>query len=269
MFAHLSKRNRFRQFYRSTAGSFLIHAALVALVIWRGGDEMAGLLVGNDVPGPGFGTGPTSGPAGGGGGGAERIEYIDISPEAAAEVEEFVVPEPEIPEPEPEVPEPALPALETPAPAPSPAPPAAAAPQPTPGAGSGAGEGTGTGTGTGPGDGPGAGGGSGGGTGGGIGSGEGTGTGGGGGGDGTIRPPVPMSVILPPTPPASVRGRTVELRLAIDARGAVTRADIVTPTGDRNFDNRLRRTALDWRFQPARDPQNRPVAAQVPISFSF
>lgn len=97
----------------------------------------------------------------------------------------------------------------------------------------------------------------------------GTGTGGGGGGDGTIRPPVPMSVILPPTPPASVRGRTVELRLAIDARGTVTRADIVTPTGDRGFDNRLRRTALDWRFQPARDPDNRPVPAQVPISFSF
>ena len=261
MFAHLNKRNRLKQFYRSTAGSLLIHAALVALLVWKSGDDFAGFLVGNDVPGSGFGTGPTGGPAGGGGGGSEQIEYIDISPEAAAEVEPFVVPEPEIPEPEPELPEPEPPAAETPAPTPAPP----AAPQPMPGAGSGAGEGTGTG----PGTGPGAGGGSGGGTGGGIGSGVGTGTGGGGGGDGTIRPPVPMSVILPPTPPASVRGRTVELRLAIDARGTVTRADIVTPTGDRNFDNRLRRTALDWRFQPARDPDNRPVPAQVPISFSF
>jgi TonB family protein len=78
-----------------------------------------------------------------------------------------------------------------------------------------------------------------------------------------------MSVILPPTAPSSVRGHTVELRLTVDERGAVRQVDVMTPTGDRGFDNRLRRTAMDWRFQPARDRDNRAVPAQVPISFSF
>ena len=259
MFAHIGRAGRRRQFYRSTLGSLLVHAALIGLLVWRAGEDFAGLLVGNDVPGPGIGTGPTAGPAGGGGGG-ESVEYIEIAaPAPPPEIEPVVVPaEAEVlpPVTTPEVPE-----LSAPTPAPTePAPPAAQAP-----GGVGPGEGGGVGAGVG----PGALGGSGGGTGGGIGSAVGPGTGGGGGGEGSIRPPVPMSVILPPTPPPRVRGRTVELRLSVDARGAVRQVEIVTPTGDRAFDNRLRRTALDWRFQPARDPENRPVAAQVPISFSF
>lgn len=257
MFDHITRGpRRARQFYRSTAGSVLIHAGLIALLIWRAGDDLSALLTGNTIPGRGLGTGPTAGPAGGGGGG-ESIAYIDITPAPPVVEEEVVVePEPEevVPIEVPTLPEP----IAVPAPAPAePVPPVAAS-----GAGTGAGEGTGVGTG------PGAGGGSGGGTGGGIGSGQGTGTGGGGGGTG-IRPPVPMSVILPPTPPASVRGRTVELRLTIDVRGTVREVEVVTPTGDRNYDNRLRRTAMDWRFQPARDQDNRAVAAEVPISFSF
>jgi TonB family protein len=76
-------------------------------------------------------------------------------------------------------------------------------------------------------------------------------------------------VILPPTPPRSVRGRTVVLRLTVDTRGEVKGAEVTTSTGDRGFDNRLRKTATDWRFNPARDPSGRAVVAQVDISFSF
>jgi protein TonB len=78
-----------------------------------------------------------------------------------------------------------------------------------------------------------------------------------------------VSVILPPTPPPSARGKTVVLRLTVDARGQVRGVDVTTSTGDRGFDNRLKRTASDWRFNPARQPDGKPVAAQVDISFSF
>lgn len=258
MFDHITRApRRSRQFYRSTAGSVAIHAGLIALLIWRAGDDISALLTGNTVPGEGFGTGPTAGPAGGGGGG-ESVAYIDIAPTPPVIEEEEII-EPEVEEIVP----PEVPTLPEPLATPTPAPAESAPQPPASGAGTGAGEGTGVGTG------PGADGGSGGGTGGGIGSGQGTGTGGGGGGTGNIRPPVPLSVILPPTPPASVRGRTVELRLSIDVRGTVREVEVVTPTGDRNYDNRLRRTAMDWRFQPARDQDNRAVAAEVPISFSF
>lgn len=264
MFDHLrGGRGRARQFYRSTAGSVAIHAALIALIAWRGGEELAGFLVGNDVPNAGVGTGPGLGPAGGGGGGSsEYVEYVDLAPPVTdPTIEELVVPEEpeaELPEEEPEE------TAQAPEPAPAqPVPPVAAAP--APGGGAGVGEGQGAG----PGTGPGAGGGSGGGTGGGIGSGTGPGVGGGGGGDGTIRPPVPLSVLLPPPHPASVRGRTVELRLSIDVRGTVRQVEVVTSSGDRGYDNRLRRTAMEWRFQPARDPQNRAVVGIAPITFSF
>lgn len=264
MFDHLRRGSgRSRQFYRSTAGSVAIHAALIALLVWRGGGELAGLLVGNDVPDAGVGTGPGRGPAGGGGGGSsEYVEYVDLAPPVTdPTIEELVVPEVA----EEEVPE-ELPEETPPPPDPAPArpvPPVAAAPLP------GGGDGSGEGPGAGPGTGPGAGGGSGGGTGGGIGSGTGPGVGGGGGGDGTIRPPVPLSVLLPPSHPASVRGRTVELRLSVDVRGAVRQVEVVTSSGDRGYDNRLRRTAMEWRFQPARDEQNRAVVGIAPITFSF
>jgi TonB family protein len=55
----------------------------------------------------------------------------------------------------------------------------------------------------------------------------------------------------------------------VDARGEVKEAEVTTSTGDRGFDNRLRKTASDWRFNPARDPSGRAVVAQVDISFSF
>jgi TonB family protein len=76
-------------------------------------------------------------------------------------------------------------------------------------------------------------------------------------------------VILPPTPPRGVRGKTVVLRLTVDPQGVVKEAEVTTSTGDRGFDNRLRKTAMDWRFNPAREPSGRAVLAQVDISFSF
>jgi TonB family protein len=269
LFTHLSDRKRRRSYRGSTLGSLLIHAALIALLAWQGQERFAGALAGTDLPWPGYGTGPDQGPAGGGGGGgAELVEYLEIGPVVTDEVETLVLEEPE-PEPEvlPELP-PEVPEEVLPAPPLAIGPPAApAVPEvATGGGGTGAGEGAGVG----PGSGPGEGGGTGGGTGGGIGSGVGPGTGGGASGEGSIRPPVPLSVLLPPTPsPPSARGRSVELRLSVDARGAVRSVQIVNSTGDRGYDQRLQRVAMDWRFQPARDQNNEPVAAQVPIVFGF
>jgi periplasmic protein TonB len=271
LFNHLSGRKSRRNYRGSTLGSVLIHVALIGLLAWQGQDRFAGALVGTDLPWPGYGTGPDQGPAGGGGGGGgELVEYIEIAPVPTDEVETLVLEEPE-PEPEVAAEElpPEIPEVLPPLPPPLAIGPPAAPPVPEVGSG-GTGIGAGEGEGAGPGSGPGEGGGTGGGTGGGIGSGVGPGTGGGGGGEGSIRPPVPLSVILPPTPaPASVRGRSVELRLSVDARGAVRSVQIVNPTGDRGYDQRLQRVAMDWRFQPARDQNNQPVAAQYPIVFSF
>lgn len=254
-----------RQWQRGAAGSLVAHALLIALLFWTG-KGLSPLLVGSGER-EGVGTGPGRGAAGGGGGGSQEvIRFIDVTPPAAT-------PAPE-PVPVPVVPDPEIPPVELPRPEPAVTPPAqepavsAAAPSAPIAGGGVVGQGTGIGPGIGPGQGPGALGGSGGGTGGGIGSGVGPGTGGGAGNSG-IRPPTPVSVILPPTPPRAVRGKTVVLRLTVDALGVVKGAEVTTSTGDRGFDNRLRRTAMDWRFNPAREPTGRTVAAQVDITFGF
>jgi TonB family protein len=81
---------------------------------------------------------------------------------------------------------------------------------------------------------------------------------------------VPDFLLLPPTPtPGAVRGKTVVVRLAIDASGLVRDVELLQTSGDRSFDQALRRTALGWRFRPALDPSNRPVAVTYDITFNF
>jgi TonB family protein len=55
----------------------------------------------------------------------------------------------------------------------------------------------------------------------------------------------------------------------VDPQGTVREVEVATSTGDRGFDGRLRKTAMDWRFNPAREPTGRAVAAQVDITFGF
>ena len=40
-------------------------------------------------------------------------------------------------------------------------------------------------------------------------------------------------------------------------------------SGDRGFDQALRRTAMGWHFRPARDAANRAVAVTYDVSFDF
>ena len=127
------------------------------------------------------------------------------------------------------------------------------------------GQGTGSGPGRGPGTGPGSGGGSGGGEGGGIGSGGGPGI-----GRGRVLSPQPDFMLLPPMPtPGGVRGKTVVVRLAIDMAGGVNEVELIPSTGDRGYDQALRRTAMGWHFRPARDAANRAVAVTYDVSFVF
>ncbi|HEV2148875.1 MAG TPA: hypothetical protein VGR37_15830 [Longimicrobiaceae bacterium] len=281
LFKHLTDRRNpesRKQALRSIALSAVVHAGLVALALLGGGRVGYALL--DDLGTPtGVSDGPSGGGGGGGGGGGERVTYIDIAPAPAPAADEvtLTVPEPE-PVPPPPEPEP-QPVVPPPVPTPRPAVQAPAAPSTAPatggqegagsasageGAGAGGGTGTGTGEGTGSGTGPGSGGGSGGGTGGGIGSGVGTGT-----GAGRIQAPVPEFVLLPPSnAPRSVRGDSLLVRLSIDASGKVRDVDFRS-TGDRGYDQKLRRTALEWRFRPARDASNKPVAVEYVYALQF
>jgi TonB family protein len=55
--------------------------------------------------------------------------------------------------------------------------------------------------------------------------------------------------------------RDVTLRLSINERGDVIDVEILTPTGNRGYDEQLKRTARDWKFNPAREiATNRAVA---------
>lgn len=92
----------------------------------------------------------------------------------------------------------------------------------------------------------------------GAGVGDGRGQGAGGDGDaGTSRvtPPTPRGLILPPSDrPSRVRGKEVVVYVFVTDRGRVL-ADstrLAPPTGDSKFDERLRRQASEWVFNPAR-----------------
>ncbi|MDB4949212.1 MAG: TonB protein C-terminal [Gemmatimonadetes bacterium] len=256
-----SRRDRRAADVRSTTVAVAAHVGLIAalLLLGRAGTE-AFQKVGM---GPGVVL-ANGGGGGGGGGGAEAVTYVNLPP-APPPAPQPTKPE-EVPVPTP-VPPPPPPVVTPPANTP-PAPPAASTPAPQTTIGAGAGQGTGTGPGEGPGQGPGSGGGSGGGTGGGVGTGTGTGTGPGTGGGG-IRPPSPRFMLLAPMRPRGVAPRDVVLRLFVDDRGKVQKAELVSGTGNRGYDGDLLRRAKEYEFEPARDPSGRPVAAQFEVTLSI
>jgi protein TonB len=255
---------------RGFSASILLHAVLIVLLLWMAhASELA------RAEGWGVGDGIGEGLAGGGGGGGadEVIElvYLEPAPAAGPEAPAIEEEEPAVAAPEPPLVEPPpIEPLPEPDPLPLPEPKLLGmeVPPPTPSMGSlsgvGSSTGGGIGSGVGPGVGPGSGGGSGGGEGGGIGSGVGPGT-----GRGRVLAPTPEVVLVPPPAPGNVRGKEIVVRLEIDERGVVRGVELVPPTGNKSYDDALRRVALGWRFRPARDAANRPVAVTWDVKFSF
>ncbi len=212
-------------------GAVLVH--LLIVLLFRGSVVMP--------QDPSSAAGPNAGdllPSAAGGTGLTMVELrVEQPPE---EVVEEVVPIPErivvaeVPRPTP-----------TPAPAPTVTPPSR---EGTGGAGSGGDSGTTEGTGREDGAGRG---------------------GGGSGGEGNagIVAPVPRGMIIPPADrPRSVRGQEVTVWVFVNDRGRVasdsTRLD--PPTPDARYNDRLRRSAAEWVFEPARQ-DGRAVGAWYPF----
>lgn len=258
MFEHVDgirKKDR-RGTLPAAGAAAVLHVCLIALLIWGVRSQVL-LAVEPAGTGPNLEF-PEGGGGGGGGSDGEMVSYVEVAPPPTPTPEPTVetVPEEDVlipPEPTP-VPEPQKQeAPETDVPPVPPAPTAAGSR-----GGTGGGEGPGTGPGQGPGTGPGSGGGSGGGDGGGIGAGQGPGTGGG----SRIRPPATDVLFIPPDKPRGVASQEITIRLTVDVRGRVRDARLTNSTGNRGYDERVRRWALSLVFRPAVDTQtNRPVEA--------
>ena len=242
---------------RSTAIAFLLHALVIAGLVWLSMRTNA-FTPGDQGVGTGIGAGIAGG--GGGGGAAEDVTYIQLPPAPASAPAAPDVAQVQMPVPALEIAPVVPPPLDMMTP---PTVTVAAAPLPSTG-GTGTGEGAGQGAGTGPGQGPGSGGGSGGGEGGGIGSGVGPGI-----GRGRVLGPSPTVILMPPVATRGVRGKTVVVRLDVDSTGVVRQVELAPPTGDRSYDNALRRVALGWKFKPARDSDNKAVPAAFEVTFTF
>lgn len=232
----------------SAAAAVLLHVGLIALVLSMKSPPVA-------RPGPPGWALSLGAPDEGGGGGGESVHLMQL-PEPALETPALppVVPTTEPLVPEIAIPEPTIdPSVLALAPPPDSFPSA-----PGGGSGGGAGSGAGAGSGTGSGTGSGSG----------VGSGTGAGRGPGSGGDG-VRPPAPLTILIPPAATPSVRGKHATVRLQVDSVGVVRDADVVVSSGDRGYDEKLRRIALGWRFRPARNAANRPIAYPFEVSLRF
>ena len=208
------------------------------------------------------------GPAGGGGGGnggtggqpkTERLNYVNVAPPPRPAVLPPLVKPPEV---KPVVPPPVVPPP-TPQPTPQPTTPPAADASEAKSAVAGTGGGSGH-------DGSG---GSGPGSGGGVGSGVGTGRGsavgpGTGGGPGTIYPPAPIELFLPPMPiPGKAKGEVVVV-FDVDSTGKVLDLQF-TPTKDGNYNRKLREAFAAVRFRPATNGLGVPVRAKYEVTYTL
>lgn len=266
MFEHvegLRKRN-LRGTLPAAGVAALVHVLMIVLLVW--GFRSKVLLAGEpsgDGPALAF---PEGGGGGGGGNDGEMVSYVELTPapQPAVEVEPVPVEEdvliPPEPTPVPPTPQPEAPKTEAPREQPK------APPTPT-NVGTGGGTGGGTGQGEGPGEGTGVGPGSGSGTGGGSGSGIGSGTGPGtGGGSSRIRVPQTDVLPIPPDRPRNVASQEITIRVTVDVQGRVRDARLVNSTGNRGYDERIRRWALSLLFRPAVNlDTNRPIEAQTDV----
>ena len=265
MFEVVGQRRKEYLAWGATALAVVVHVALVLLLLFGFRQSLLMAGEGDRAEGdPG-----KAGGGGGGGGGGEQVSYYEVPrpppppPPPPTEPEPDALVPPVVPPPPPPVPVP-------PAVQPRPAPPAPAGPAPVVAAGPGAGQGPATGPGMGPGEGGGTGGGTGGGNGPGRGTATGPGDGRGEGGGSRVTLPTSDLMLIPPNRPRGMASRDVVMRLSINERGDVTAAEVLTPTGNRGYDEQLKRTARDWKFNPARDlATNRPVAVFYDVTFTL
>lgn len=218
-------------FRRSIAGSAALHVALIAVLIWA---MRPAALMPPATPGP---PGPL-----GGGGGAQRVTFLTFAPPAP-------------PAPRPAVAAPVtLPVIreipvELPRPVPIPERVVADVLVAPPGQAGGTGAGPGSGSGTGPG------------------RGVGPGTGGTG---GDIFPPQARYSILPPLPkPATVRGKSFQVRFWVNAAGRVTRVQVSPEIPDGAYRKKFLALMYEYTFEPARKLDGTPVGGETIITVTL
>ena len=104
----------------------------------------------------------------------------------------------------------------------------------------------------------------------GIGAGRGSAVGDGtGGGTGSIFPPTPSELFIPPLPvPPRVKGKTITIVFDVDSTGKVLEFDL-TPTRDAAYNRKLREILASTRFRPATDASGRPVRAKYNLDYTF
>lgn len=208
------------------------------------------------------------GPAGGGGGGSrgtggaaknERLQFVRMAP-----------PPPPPPAVKPPTVKPIVPPPPPPPPVVKPQPQPAAPSQPTSTTAANAQSAvTGSGGGAGTDGSAGAGSGSGGGVGSGAGTGKGTSVGAGtGGGPGTVYPPAPTELFLPPLPVPNKAKGTVVVVFEVDSTGKVLDLQF-TPTRDGAYNRKLREALVAIRFRPAVNAQGVPVRGKAEITYSL
>jgi len=212
-----------------------------------------------------------AGPAGGGGGGSrgtggaktERVQFVNVAPPP---------PRPSVVPPiTPPIIKPVVPPLPVPPPVPQPKPQPTAptAPATTEPAAEVKSAVTGTGGGAGTDGSAGAGPGSGGGVGSGVGTGKGSSVGPGtGGGAGTIYPPSPTELFLPPLPVPNKAKGTVVVEFDVDSTGRVLDLQF-TQTKDGNYNRKLREAFSSIRFRPAVNSSGIPVRGKAQLTYSL
>jgi hypothetical protein len=239
--------------------SIALHALIIFLLI----APFATQAVLQEIGGAG---GP--GPAGGGGGGSggtggprvkvqERLDYVRIAPP------------PPRPTPTPQItpPTPVPPPLPVPKQAPSVVPKVDLKIElPLPSGSGTTGTGGGSGTDGSNGNGPGSGGGQGSGVGTGRGSAVGPGTGG---GPGTIYPPTPTELFIPPLPvPEKVKGTQLVAVFDVDERGNVVSFEF-NRTKDGGYNRKLEQVLGQIRFRPGVMGDGTPVKAKGSVTYFF
>jgi len=223
----------------AAALSFVAHAAIAILMLWRG----AALLQGG-----GGGTGPRGG--GGGGGGRPAVTWFTLPAASAPRALDVPAP-PAVTVPTVALPDPVK--IDVTPPLSPPPLQAIASPPPTTAAVAG----SGTGTTGGPGQGPGSGGGQGTGTGPGSGSDAGPGSGG---EAGYILPATPRWAIFPPPgAPGAVRGHAHQVRFWVTADGRVTRVEVTPPIKDAAYRRQFNERMMGYLFTPAATRDGRRV----------
>lgn len=110
------------------------------------------------------------------------------------------------------------------------------------------------------------------GSGGGVGSGEGTGTGsatgpGTGGGGGSIFPPSPRNISLPPQPiPGELKGKAFDVRFWVDENGIVTNVTVSPRVEQSDYRERWIRQLRDFVFNPATSADGTPIPGEFPMT---